>query len=200
MKHNHGVEFLFSRLFTTLRGVYLGVRTFLLVRQHTSLDGEARRGRKRRKTPRRGGLSFFSASGERVRDDVPSGFRICARENIHTALLRRASPSSLSTIAPFPNHLSCRPEMTNVTCHAGTKENFHLPPATGNRVAPAMLPRREKKRAEGLFLRREYTAKIYVAYSRLLTCARARAVSPRWRRPRLTITNDADLCFLLIVF
>jgi len=58
-----------------------------------------------------------------------------------------------------------------------------------------MLSRREKKRAEGLFLRREHAAKIYVG-TRLLT---ALAVSPRGA-PRLTTTNDADLCLFANCF
>lgn len=89
-------------------------------------------------------------------------------------------------------------EMTNVTRHR-YKGKLSSTTRHGNRVAPAMLSRCEKKRAEGLFLRRE-RAKIYVL-SRLLTRARGFPHGGAARRgSRLTTTNDADLCFLLIVF
>jgi len=72
---------------------------------------------------------------------------------------------------------------------AQRKTFIYHPPRKQGRLSPAMLSRREKKRAEGLFLRREHAAKIYVG-TRLLT---ALAVSLD-AVLRLATTNDADLC------
>jgi len=102
-------------------------------------------------------LIFFSFCRACLRRG-PSGFRVCAGE---PPFGHRHPPLCFAPRAPkWP------------TWHAtGTKENFHLPPATETgSPSPAMLSRREKKRAEGLFLRREHV-KIYVG-SRLLTRSR----------------------------
>lgn len=101
-------------------------------------------------------LSFWQACSRRG----PSGFRICAGEPPfghlphRSATLRPPPPPP-----PLPPTFGCRPaspEMTNVTCH-GHKGKLHLPPATETgSPSPAMLSRREKKRTEGLFLRRSF--------------------------------------------
>lgn len=86
----------------------------------------------------------------------PSGFRICAGEPPFGRLPHR---SATLRAPPAAAHLHVAPRVPKwPTWHAtGTKENFiyHPPRETGS-PSPAMLSQREKKRAEGLFLRKSF--------------------------------------------
>lgn len=149
---------------------------------------------KERESARNGcdGLSFSSASGRACSRRGPFGIQnMCGKATL------RPPPSSSTPPAyvppSFPNHLrvaSC-PEMTNVTCH-GHKGKLSSTTRHGNRVAsPAMLSQSEKKRAEGLFLRREHAQDLC-----WLSPTDALAASPRWwrRRHRRRRRHDNERC------
>lgn len=106
----------------------------------------ASRERGRQCEPARGSLSFSSSSGKRVRDEGPSGFRICAGEPPFGHLPLIAHP-----LLAHRRPASCRPacpEMTNVTCHRH-KGKLSSTTRHGNRVAlrrPCCRDARRKER------------------------------------------------------
>jgi hypothetical protein len=160
--------------------------------------------RRRRRRPARNSLSFSSASGKRVRDEA-----LRDSEYVRGRTTLRSPPSSLTLRAPpavrrRPPPVarcppSCRPacsEMTNVTCH-GHKGKLSSTTRHGNRVALAGHAVATREEKSGRFISQKGARQDLCR----LSPTDALAVSPRWRRTAwLTITNDSDLCFLLIVF